>query len=233
MSTNISKRNDLDSLEPTVPLATAILIFLVTGVGTIGALLVLQSGLAGLSNSLLGPQPQAYWELARSSGIVAYLLIWMSVAFGLIITNRIARVWPGGPTAFDLHQFASLLGVAFAMFHGLILLGDQYINYSPLQILIPFASVNYQPLWVGVGQIAFYILIPVVFSFYARKRIGNGAWRLIHAASFIAFSMITIHGLLAGSDSTNFAVLGMYAMTGLSVIFLTLYRMMTVALAPA
>jgi len=233
MSTNISKRNDIDSLEPTVPLASAILIFLVTGIGTIGALLVLQSGLAGLSQSLLGPQPKAFWELARSSGIVAYLLMWMSVAFGLIITNRIARVWPGGPTAFDLHQFASLLGLTLALFHGLILMGDQYINYSLLQILIPFASVNYQPFWVGLGQIAFYILIPVTFSFYIRRSIGTGTWRLIHGASFLAFSLITVHGLLAGSDTTNFAVLGMYALTGLSVIFLTIYRMMTVALAPA
>jgi len=233
MSTNISRRNDIDSLEPTVPLASAILIFLVTGIGTIGALLVLQSGLAGLSQSLLGPQPKAFWELARSSGIVAYLLMWMSVAFGLIITNRIARVWPGGPTAFDLHQFASLLGLTLALFHGLILMGDQYINYSLLQILIPFASVNYQPFWVGLGQIAFYILIPVTFSFYIRRSIGTGTWRLIHGASFLAFSLITVHGLLAGSDTTNFAVLGMYALTGLSVIFLTIYRMMTVALAPA
>lgn len=233
MSTSISKRNDIDSLEPTVPLATAVMIFLVTGIGTLGALLVLQSGLAGLSQSLLGPQPKAFWELARSSGIVAYLLMWMSVAFGLIITNRIARVWPGGPTAFDLHQFASLLGLTFALFHGLILMGDQYINYSLLQILIPFASVNYQPFWVGLGQVAFYILIPVTFSFYVRRSIGTGTWRLIHGASFLAFSLITVHGLLAGSDTTTFAVLGMYAMTGLSVIFLTIYRMMTMAVAPA
>jgi hypothetical protein len=53
-----------------------------------------------------------------------------SVAFGLIMTNRMARVWPGGPTAFDLHQFTSLLGLAFAVFRGLILLGDQYIKYT-------------------------------------------------------------------------------------------------------
>ncbi len=233
MSSNISKRTDIDSIEPTVPLASALLLFLATGVGTIGALWVLQSGLAGLSQSLLGPQPKAFWELARSSGIVAYLLMWLSVAFGLIITNRMARVWPGGPTAFDLHQFASLLGLAFALFHGLILLGDQYIKYSPLQILLPFASVNYQPVWVGLGQIAFYVLIPVTFSFYVRRSIGQGLWRLIHAGSFIAFALITVHGLLAGSDTTNLVVLGMYALTGISVFFLTLYRMLSMALAPA
>lgn len=227
MSTHISNRNELDSLEPVIPLGTALLIFFAVAVGTIMALFVLESWLPGLSLSLLGPQPKAYWDLARSSGIVAYLLMWLSVAFGLIITNRMARVWPGGPTAFDLHQFTSLLGLAFALFHGLILLGDQFINYSPLQILIPFASVNYQPFWVGLGQIAFYLLIPITFSFYLRRQIGSGVWRAIHYGSFIAFSMVTVHGLLAGSDTTNWMMLGLYAMTGASVFFLTMFRMLT------
>jgi predicted ferric reductase len=233
MANSISNRADVDSLEPTVSVTTVSLILVTTGIGTIGALWVLQSGLAGLSESLLGPQPKAFWELARSSGLVAYWLMWMSVAFGLLITNRMARLWLGGPTVFDLHQFTSLLGVAFALVHAFILLGDRYIKYSPLQIVLPFASVNYQPVWVGMGQIAFYILMPVIFSFYARQRIGAGTWRLIHGASFLAFSLITVHGLLAGSDTTNFAVLGMYALTGLSVVFLTIYRLATLALAPA
>jgi predicted ferric reductase len=186
-----------------------------------------------MHQSLFSTQREAYWDLARSSGIVAYLLVWLSVAFGLIITNRMARVWPGGPTAFDLHQFASLLGLAFAVFHGLILLGDQYINFSLPQILIPFASANYKTLWVGLGQLAFYALIPITFSFYVRRQISAGVWRAIHYLSFVAFSMITVHGLLAGSDTASGVMLGLYAMTGLSVIALTLYRMMTMVRAAA
>ena len=134
--------------------------------GAVGksAQLPLQTWLPAINQSLFGVQPKAYWDLARSSGIAAYLLMWLSVAFGLIITNRMARIWPGGPTAFDLHQFSSLLGMGFAVFHGLILLGDQYINFTLPQILIPFASVNYKTIWVGLGQLAFYALIPVTFT---------------------------------------------------------------------
>src|SRR5512140_236909 len=145
MSTRISRKTELDSLEPMIPLETALLILASVAVGTLGGLFVLQSWLPSLSTSLFGVQPKAYWDLARSSGMVAYLLMWLSVVFGLLITNRMARMWPGGMTAFDLHQFTGLLGLAFAMFHGLVLLGDQYIKYSLAQLLIPFASVNFQP----------------------------------------------------------------------------------------
>jgi predicted ferric reductase len=224
MSTQFSTHDEFDSK---VPLKVALPILFIAAAIPILLVMTFQTWLPAMGQSLFGAQPKAYWDLARSSGIVAYLLMWLSVAFGLIITNRMARVWPGGPTAFDLHQFASLLGLAFAVFHGLILLGDPYIGFTLPQILIPFASVNYKTLWVGLGQLAFYALIPITFSFYVRRQISAGVWRSIHYLSFIAFSMITAHGLLAGSDTTHWMMLSMYGMTSLSVIALTLYRMLT------
>jgi len=229
MPTKNSKRVELDSLEPTVPFGAALLIFFAVIVGTLLMVNLLDSWLPTLGQSFTGSTPQAYWDLARSSGIVAYLLMWLSVAFGLLITNRMARVWPSGPTAFDIHQFSSLMGVAFALFHGLVLLGDPYIKYTLPQIAIPFGSINYQQFWVGLGQIAFYMLIPITFSFYMRKQISANVWRWIHYGSFISFAMITVHALLAGSDATNILVLGMYVVTGALIFFLTLYRMISMA----
>src|SRR5574341_1204377 len=123
--------------------------------GAFAAVVVLPTWLPGLSASLLGNEPKAYWYLSRASAMVAYGLLWLSMAFGLIITNKLARVWPGGPTAFDLHQFASLIGLAFALFHALILMGDKYVNYNLAQVLVPFNSSGYKPVWVGLGQIGF------------------------------------------------------------------------------
>ena len=73
---------------------------------------------------------------------------------GCLLTSRAARRWPGVVSAGDVHQHVSLLGLAFGMFHGLILLGDRYANYRLTQLLIPFATTAYRPLWVGLGQLA-------------------------------------------------------------------------------
>jgi predicted ferric reductase len=196
--------------------------------GVFAAVVALPSWLPGLSASLLGPEPKAYWYLSRSSAIVAYLLLWISMATGLSISNRMARIWPGGPAAFDLHQHTSLLGLGFALFHGLILIGDRYIGYTLEQVLVPFASASYRPLWVGLGQLGWYIIALVSLTFYVRRGIGHRLWRLIHLLSYAMFALALLHGLLSGSDSAAAWARGMYWASAASLLFLTLYRVLCV-----
>ncbi len=155
--TNLSKDPDAltgDDVTPTLEPVELLMLLLAIAGGTFAAAVVLPAWLPGLTQSLLGSQPKAYWYLARASGFVAYLVIWLSVALGLIISNKMARLWNGGPTAVDLHQFTTWLAVGLTVFHALILLGDNYIKSTPEQVLTPFGYVNYKPEWVGVGQIA-------------------------------------------------------------------------------
>ena len=225
MSTQ-SSTPDLDNLPPAMPLPTVIIMLLAVTLGAFAAATVLPNWLPGLSQSLLGSEPKAYWYLSRASAMVAYGSLWLSMAFGLIITNKLARLWPGGPIAFDLHQFASLMGLAFALFHALILMGDKYINYDLAQVLVPFNSTGYKPVWVGLGQIGFYLLGIVGLSFYVRKRLGNRSWRLIHYLSFLTFMLALLHGIFAGTDSTVLAIRVFYWVTGASLLFLLVYRVL-------
>jgi predicted ferric reductase len=227
-----SSSTELDQLPPAMPLSTLIIMLLAVALGAFAAAIVLPNWLPGLSQSLLGAEPKAYWYLSRTSALVAYALLWLSMALGLIITNKLARVWPGGPTAFDLHQFASLLGLAFALFHALILMGDKYINYDLAQVLVPFNSGGYKPMWVGLGQIGFYLFAIVGLSFYVRKRVGQRRWRLIHFLSFLTFALALAHGIFAGTDTTVEWVRVFYWATGAALVFLTVYRILATKFAP-
>jgi predicted ferric reductase len=223
---SIQSSPDLDNLPPAMPLPTLIIMLLAVALGAFAAAIVLPNWLPGLSQSLLGSEPKAYWYLSRASAMVAYGLLWLSMALGLIITNKIARLWPGGPIAFDLHQFASLIGLAFAFFHALILMGDKYINYDLAQVLVPFNSTGYKPVWVGLGQIGFYLLAIVGLSFYVRKRLTQRRWRLIHYLSFLTFALALLHGIFAGTDSTVVALQLFYWVTAASLLFLLVYRIL-------
>jgi predicted ferric reductase len=150
------------------------------------------------------------------------------MALGLAITNRMARAWPGGPTVSELHEYASILGLVFAAVHALSLLGDRYIGYSMGQILVPFSNTAYRPLWVGLGQIAFYLMIPVTFTFYVRRWIGGRAWRVIHYLSFGLFALALAHGVLSGSDSGAAWAQWAYVASGLSLGGLTAYRIVVI-----
>jgi predicted ferric reductase len=225
---SIPNSPEWDDKQPLVNLTTYLLVLLSILVGALVATLVLPYWLPDLTSSILSSQPKVFWFLSRGSALSAYLLLWLSMAFGLVLTNRMAQVWPGGPIALDLHEYISLLGLAFALFHAVILLGDQYINFSMLQALVPFTTQSYRPAWVGLGQISFYIMAVVTFSFYVRKRIGNRSWRLIHYASFASFLMALVHGIMSGTDTGTTWMTGIYWATGASILFLFVYRMLVV-----
>ena len=214
--------------EQVVPLQSFLILLVSTIAGAFLAIEILPALLPGILATAGGEAPKAYWYLSRSSAFAAYLLLWLSMSFGLIITNRMAQLWPGGPAAFDLHQHVSLLGIAFSFFHALILLGDQYISPSLANLLVPFGLASYRPVWVGLGQLSIYLSLLVTLTFYARKRLGNRRWRTIHLFSYVAFLAVMLHGIFGGTDTSTVWAVGIYFTTGISVVFLTLYRMLVV-----
>src|SRR5512147_2936632 len=141
-----------------------LMILLAVMTGVLAAVLVLPAWLPNMATSLAGESPKVYWYLSRATAFVSLTILWLSMALGIGISNKMARLWPGAPAAFAIHEYVSILGMAFALFHALVLLGDHYINFTVAQILTPFATVDYRPLWVGIGQIGFYVWLIVNVS---------------------------------------------------------------------
>jgi predicted ferric reductase len=123
-----------------------------------------------------------------------------------------------------MHEYVSLLGLAFAILHALILLGDHYINFTLAQIITPFATGSYKPFWVGLGQTGLYIWAIVAISFYIRPAIGQRTWRLIHYASFFMYLTGIFHGLFSGTDSNATWAQNYYWFTAGSLLFLFFAR---------
>lgn len=219
MSVNSSEPVEYES---SVNIQSFVMFLVAMTVGLLVAVLILPSWLPNMSFSLGGDAPKAYWYLSRATAFVSLSLLWISMALGIGITNKMARVWPGAAAAFAIHEYVSLLGLAFALFHALLLLGDKYINFTLSQVLMPFASVGYHPFWVGVGQIGFYIWALVAFSFYIRQGIGQKTWRLIHFLSFAMYAMGLVHGLFSGTDTSSAQMYYWYS--GGSLLFLLFTR---------
>jgi predicted ferric reductase len=209
-------------------LRTLIQVLIATMLGTAAGIFLLPRLASPMALSIGGPEGSAFWFLSRSSAFAGYLLLWGSMMLGLAITNRMARVWPGGPVAFDLHQHLSLLALGAIVFHALILLGDPYIDYSLAEVLTPFRALGYREAWVGLGQLGLYMLAIVVASFYVRKRLGNAAWRAIHFLSFTTFILALFHGLRSGTDSPALWAQIIYWATGASILLMTIYRALVV-----
>jgi len=173
--------------------------------------------------SFSGEAPKIYWYLSRASGIVSFTILWVSMALGLGITNKMARLWPGAPSAFAIHQYTGLLGLAFAVYHGLVLMGDHFVDFSLPRLMLPF-SIAYETFWVGLGQVCFYIWLVVVMSFYVRQRIGQKTWRTIHYANFAIYVMALLHGIRSGTDGDVQWIAWYFWLSSASLILLLGYR---------
>jgi predicted ferric reductase len=204
-----------------------LLMLVAIAIGLILALLVLPIWTPNMTFSLGSDAPKAYWYLSRATAFVSITLLWISMALGLGITNKMARLWPGAPAAFAIHEYVSLLGLAFAGFHALIILGDHFIHFTLAQILIPFATTDYHPFWVGLGQIGFYVWALLAATFYVRPLIGQKSWRFLHYGSFGMYLLAIFHGLFSGTDTSTSWAQNYYWYSIGSLLFLLMYRILS------
>lgn len=165
---------------------------------------------------------QTMWYITRAAGLTAYLLFWLSTAWGLAVSSKILDVVLHRSFTYDFHQFISLLAIGFTALHIIVLMFDSYLPYSLAQILVPFLS-PYRPLWVGIGVIGFYLTMLVTITFYMRSRIGMKAFRVIHVFSLLAYLGATVHSFFAGTDTPLPTVMLLYAGSFLVVVFLMGY----------
>jgi predicted ferric reductase len=179
----------------------------------------------GLARSLIGDSPKAYWYVARSAGVVAYALVWLSVVWGLLLSTSLGKTIGKVASFVDVHRHVSVLSVVLTLVHSLVLLGDRYIGYTITSIFVPYASTTYRPFEVALGQIALYLLLIVTGSFWVRQWTGQKLWRAIHYLSFVICLLVGLHALWAGTDT---AVLWYaYLTTTLVVVFLTIFRLVS------
>ncbi|MGZ3588425.1 MAG: hypothetical protein ACXVAE_05090 [Candidatus Limnocylindrales bacterium] len=181
------------------------------------------AALQALATTLVDQPANLAWYAERMTAFLAYFALAGSVIYGLLLSTKILDVLAHRPITFSLHQDLAAIGLGLAAIHGALLGLDHSMPFSVAQIAVPFAA-PYRPLWVGVGQLAFYLAGAVVASFYLRRRIGQRAWRLLHYLTFLVFVGATAHGLGTGTDSTSPWAWWAYILATAAVVFLLAYR---------
>lgn len=195
----------------------------------VSILIVLASAIwlwkSGTFNISLATQENANWYIIRSLGITAYILMTLSVVWGLVLSGHAAKDWSPGMLSMLLHSTLSWLGLVFSALHAFLLMFDRYFAYQVLDILVPFRG-PYRPLAVGLGTLALWILVIVTPSFSLKKRfLSHRLWKLIHYLSYGAFVMVTLHGLTAGTDAHNLGFRVMMASGVVLTVILLGYRL--------
>ncbi|MGH1553102.1 FAD:protein FMN transferase [Streptomyces sp. L7] len=140
------------------------------------------------------------WYANRATGAVCLVLFTVVVLLGIAV--RLRTRLPGLPRfgTVTLHRSLSLSATAFLALHIAVAVIDGYVSISALDAFVPFIS-SYQPLWLGLGTVAFDLMLAVLITSLLRERIGHRTWRALHWLAYASWPVALIHGIGIGTDT--------------------------------
>jgi predicted ferric reductase len=130
---------------------------------------------------------------------MALILLTLSVVLGVIDVERYATPRLPRFVVDGMHRTVSLLAVAFLVLHIVTAALDSFASIPLTDAVIPFVG-SYRPLWLGLGAASFDLMLAVVITSLARRRLGYRAWRLVHWFAYASWPLALLHGLGTGSD---------------------------------
>src|SRR5258707_2895151 len=150
------------------------------------------------------------WDIARSGGFTAYILLTLAVVVGLALTTQLQSPsrWPRLINS-ELHNFLTLLSTIFLGVHVLAVIVDPFTHFGLNEILIPLAS-HYRPEWMALGIVGLYLGIAIGISTLLRKHIGYKWSTRLPVLTLGIFSLATIQRLGTGSVNQTWWALGIY-----------------------
>lgn len=171
------------------------------------------------------PSQQIFWFASQALGIIAIVMLGMSVALGLAMSGRIIKRPGLAPTLRRFHESSTLVTLALIAGHGGLLLFDRYLRPGLGGITLPFA-LSYRPAFTGMGIIAGWLAAILGLSFYARKRIGTRTWRSLHRFTIVVYALAVVHVVGAGTHGRSWWMTLMLAALTAPIVFAFTYRML-------
>jgi sulfoxide reductase heme-binding subunit YedZ len=153
--------------------------------------------------------PRLTWYLARSSGLVAVVLLTLTLVLGVLATSPGTRRWPRAATQ-GIHRAATLGALLLIVVHVAALVADHWVTVRWYDALLP-GGTTYRPLWVGLGAVSFDLLLVVIVTSLLRTRVPPRFWRTLHVTGYVAWLLAVSHGIAAGTDTRDPAVVATYA----------------------
>lgn len=170
--------------------------------------------------------PHIWWYLSRSSGIVAWLMLTASVLWGIVLATDLFPKWRRSASLLAMHRWLAGLTFFFIAGHLVTLLFDSYAHFGLRELLLPYAG-TWRPTAIALGIVALWLLVAVELTALAMKKLSRKWWRDVHIASYMVFWAVSVHGALAGTDTSKV----LYSLTAIvalaAVVFAASYRVLS------
>jgi methionine sulfoxide reductase heme-binding subunit len=145
---------------------------------------------------------KALWYFTRASGAVSLVLLTVSFLFGIpTLLSTATRRFPRLVIQL-LHRNLSLLVTVFLGLHIVTAVVDGFVTIRWIDVVVPFRAA-YRPIWLGLGAVAFDLLLAVIITSLLRVHIGYRTWQYVHLSTYALWPIALVHGLGSGSDTRS------------------------------
>ena len=140
-----------------------------------------------------------HYYAIRAAGAMTLILFSITMAMGLVNRSRWASDrWPR--FVIDrIHRNVALLAVVFLTIHIVTAVTDGFVSIPLLSVFVPFTH-SYNAFWVGLGSVAFDLLLAITITSLLRTRLGFRSWRAVHWLGYLAWPVAVAHGIGNGTD---------------------------------
>jgi DMSO/TMAO reductase YedYZ heme-binding membrane subunit len=167
--------------------------------------------------------PHLWWYLSRAAGIVAWLMLTASVLWGIVLASDLFPKWRRNAWILTMHRWLAGLTFFFITGHLVTLLFDSYAHFSVRDLLIPYSS-TWRPTAIALGVVALWLLIAVQVTALAIRKLSWKWWRDVHIVSYVVFWGVSVHGALAGTDTSKVLYMSTAIVALAAVVFAASYR---------
>jgi sulfoxide reductase heme-binding subunit YedZ len=172
--------------------------------------------------------PSAYWYLTRGTGAVALLLLTVGLVLGVMGPTRFRTARMPRFAVSGLHRNVTLLALAFVVVHVVTTVLDGYTPIGVRDAFVPFVA-SYRPLWLGLGAVAFDLLLALIVTSLLRNRLGFRAWRAVHWLAYASWPVALLHSLGTGSDARSSWLVVLAAACTIAVVAAVSWRVAVAA----
>ena len=149
-----------------------------------------------------------------------------SVLWGIVLASGAFPAHRRPAWLLDLHRWLGALTIGFLGLHLGALVADSYVHFDLVDLTVPFAA-DWRTGAVAAGVLSMWALLAVQISSLVRRRISKRVWRAIHVISYPTFMLVSLHGVLAGTDATQPLYVATTVATVAAVATLAAHRALT------
>lgn len=140
------------------------------------------------------------WFVNRGTGAAVLVLLTLTIALGILTGRPTRSRWVPGFVTRQLHRNTAVLAVVLVFLHALSAVVDSYVDIRWWQMFSPVGS-SYRPFWLGLGSIAFDVMLIVALTSAVRMKLSPRVWRAVHLSSYVTWPVALAHSWGIGTDA--------------------------------